>query len=65
MHEHAELGVAAHWAYKEAKAHDPELQRRIVSMRHWLEHAGDGDETSSFLAASAAEHDLAPTASMC
>ncbi|WP_295886297.1 bifunctional (p)ppGpp synthetase/guanosine-3',5'-bis(diphosphate) 3'-pyrophosphohydrolase [uncultured Thiohalocapsa sp.] len=41
MHEHAEYGVAAHWAYKEAKGHDPDFQRRVVSMRHWLEQAGD------------------------
>ena len=43
MHEHAEYGVAAHWAYKEAKGHDPDFQRRVVSMRQWLEHAGDAD----------------------
>jgi GTP pyrophosphokinase len=42
MHEHAEYGVAAHWAYKEAKGHDPEFQRRLVWMRNWLEHAGEG-----------------------
>ncbi|MGD2021331.1 MAG: bifunctional (p)ppGpp synthetase/guanosine-3',5'-bis(diphosphate) 3'-pyrophosphohydrolase, partial [Thiohalocapsa sp.] len=43
MHQHAEYGVAAHWAYKESKGHDPEFQRRVVSMRQWLEQASDGD----------------------
>ena len=37
MHQHAEFGVAAHWAYKEAKGHDAEFQRRVVWMRQWLE----------------------------
>ncbi len=41
MHEHAEYGVAAHWAYKEAKGYDPDFQRRVVSMRQWLEHTGE------------------------
>jgi GTP pyrophosphokinase len=43
MHQHAEYGVAAHWAYKEAKGHDPDFQRRVVSMRHWLEQTGDAE----------------------
>lgn len=37
MHEHAERGVAAHWAYKENRGHDAEFQRRLLWMRHWLE----------------------------
>jgi GTP pyrophosphokinase len=37
MHEHAELGVAAHWSYKESKRQDTEFERRIVLMRNWLE----------------------------
>jgi len=43
MHRHAELGVAAHWAYKESKGHDAELQRRVVWMRNWLELKADGE----------------------
>ncbi len=41
MHRHAELGVAAHWAYKESKAHDAEFQRRVVWMRNWLERKNE------------------------
>lgn len=37
MHEHAELGVAAHWSYKESRRQDEEFERRIVLMRNWLE----------------------------
>ncbi len=42
MHRDAELGVAAHWAYKESRAHDAEFQRRVVNMRNWLERKDDG-----------------------
>ncbi|KOR31978.1 (p)ppGpp synthetase [Achromatium sp. WMS3] len=47
MHKHAELGVAAHWRYKENANHNPELERRILWMRRWLEHKGGNntDET--------------------
>jgi len=37
MHQHSELGVAAHWAYKEGKKQDCEFERRIIMMRNWLE----------------------------
>jgi len=43
MDRHAELGVAAHWAYKESKRHDDEFQRRVVWMRKWLELKTDGE----------------------
>jgi GTP pyrophosphokinase len=49
MHEHAELGVAAHWAYKESKGHDPEFQRRVVWMRNWLELQSEGDQGGDFV----------------
>lgn len=44
MHEHAELGVAAHWAYKETGGQDPEFHRRIVAMRSWLEQSQEGQD---------------------
>jgi len=38
MHEHAELGVAAHWRYKEGGRHgDPALNERIAWLRRLLE----------------------------
>ncbi len=49
MHRHAELGVAAHWAYKESKGHDADFQRRVVWMRHWLELKNEGEDASDIL----------------
>ncbi|MGD9163896.1 MAG: bifunctional (p)ppGpp synthetase/guanosine-3',5'-bis(diphosphate) 3'-pyrophosphohydrolase [Chromatiales bacterium] len=45
MHNHAELGVAAHWRYKENAKHDADFERRIVWMRHWLERKEFSDES--------------------
>lgn len=43
MHNHAELGVAAHWRYKEGRAgNDAALSRRIEWMRQLLEAGADG-----------------------
>ena len=50
MHHHSELGVAAHWRYKENTKHDADFERRIVWMRHWLELKDGGDESSGYLA---------------
>ena len=40
MHEHAELGVAAHWTYKEGGAADAHYQRKIEAVRRLLEPIG-------------------------
>jgi GTP pyrophosphokinase len=37
MHHHSELGVAAHWRYKENARQDKDFEQRIVRMRQWLE----------------------------
>ncbi len=37
MHQHAELGVAAHWRYKEAVKGDPRLDDKISWLRNVLE----------------------------
>ncbi|TLZ24077.1 MAG: bifunctional (p)ppGpp synthetase/guanosine-3',5'-bis(diphosphate) 3'-pyrophosphohydrolase [Gammaproteobacteria bacterium] len=37
MHEHAELGVAAHWTYKEGGVRDAQYQRKIEWVRRLLE----------------------------
>ncbi len=50
MHRHAELGVAAHWRYKENRGQDAELERRILWMRRWLEQKGDVEESGEGLA---------------
>ncbi len=44
MHRHAELGVAAHWRYKEGVRYDHALEEKIAWMRRILE-PGDGGET--------------------
>jgi len=48
MHEHAELGVAAHWRYKEGKSGEgsgsnADFERKINWMRQLLEHRDDHD----------------------
>jgi len=42
MHEIAELGVAAHWTYKEGGPRDAQYQRKIEWVRRLLEPAGGG-----------------------
>ena len=37
MHQHAELGVAAHWRYKEGGPNDPAFDAKIAIMRQLLE----------------------------
>jgi GTP pyrophosphokinase len=49
MHRHAELGVAAHWAYKESKGHDAGFQERVNWMRQWLELKTEGEDASGIL----------------
>lgn len=44
MHAHAELGVAAHWRYKEGGKGDSEFERKIAWMRQLLESSLDEDE---------------------
>jgi len=45
MHAHAELGVAAHWRYKEGGPRDSALEQRIGVMRRLLDGQGDDDES--------------------
>ena len=48
MHEHAELGVAAHWTYKEGGPRDTQYQRKIEWVRRLLE-PGEADSERDFL----------------
>jgi GTP pyrophosphokinase len=48
MHEHAELGVAAHWTYKETARVNPAYQQKITWLRQLLEPvAHDGSDKES------------------
>ncbi len=44
MHEHAELGVAAHWRYKEGGGADASFERKVAWMRQLLEARDEGEE---------------------
>jgi GTP pyrophosphokinase len=46
MHEHAELGVAAHWTYKEGGARNTQYQRKIEWVRKLLEPQDTSTEES-------------------
>ncbi|NLW56604.1 MAG: bifunctional (p)ppGpp synthetase/guanosine-3',5'-bis(diphosphate) 3'-pyrophosphohydrolase, partial [Firmicutes bacterium] len=41
MHQVAELGIAAHWSYKEGKKGDNDLLQKIAWLRHLLEWQGE------------------------
>ena len=43
MHEHAELGVAAHWTYKEGGSRDTQYEQKIQWVRRLLEPQEGGD----------------------
>ena len=49
MHEHAELGVAAHWRYKEGGSSDASFERKVAWMRQLLEQR-DNNESHDLMA---------------
>ena len=49
MHDHAELGVAAHWRYKEGVARDAAYDRKIEWLRELLAPASEAESDSDFL----------------
>jgi GTP pyrophosphokinase len=49
MHAHAELGVAAHWRYKEGGGADADFERKIAWMRQLLDSA-QGEEDGALAA---------------
>lgn len=50
MHRHAELGVAAHWRYKEGGGGDASFERKIAWMRQLLENKEGRDDDEALLA---------------
>ncbi|MCB1865374.1 MAG: bifunctional (p)ppGpp synthetase/guanosine-3',5'-bis(diphosphate) 3'-pyrophosphohydrolase [Chromatiales bacterium] len=48
MHRHSELGIAAHWRYKEGTHHDPGFEQRLVWMRQLLDPR-DGDHPAELV----------------
>jgi len=50
MHRHAELGVAAHWRYKEGGGADASFERKIAWMRQLLEARDAQDDDAALLA---------------
>jgi GTP pyrophosphokinase len=49
MHRHAELGVAAHWAYKEGRSDPAASRERLAWLRQLLEPADDDESERDFL----------------
>ena len=50
MHRHAELGVAAHWRYKEGGGADASFERKIAWMRQLLDSKDGQDDDAALLA---------------
>ncbi|HET7593576.1 MAG TPA: bifunctional (p)ppGpp synthetase/guanosine-3',5'-bis(diphosphate) 3'-pyrophosphohydrolase [Rhodanobacteraceae bacterium] len=50
MHRGAELGVAAHWRYKEGGSGDDAYEARVAWMRKLLEARAEGEDDSALLA---------------
>ncbi len=50
MHRQAEMGVAAHWRYKEGGSGDSSFERKVAEMRQLLEHREEGEDDSALLA---------------
>lgn len=48
MHEFAELGVAAHWRYKEGGRGDEQFEKKIAWMRQLLDQSDDQELASAF-----------------
>jgi GTP pyrophosphokinase len=55
MHRGAELGVAAHWRYKEGGGGDAAYQARVAWMRRLLEPRGEGEDDTGLAAELRAE----------
>ena len=49
MHEQAELGIAAHWRYKEGGSEDPDFDARVAWLRRLLESPAEADSDDDLI----------------
>lgn len=50
MHDHAELGIASHWRYKEQSSqHDKGFEEKIAWLRHMLQWKDDDSDAGDFI----------------
>jgi len=49
MNEHAELGIAAHWRYKEASSHNKGYEQKIAWLRQLLQWKEESENDSDFI----------------
>jgi GTP pyrophosphokinase len=49
MHENAELGIAAHWRYKEGGARNEDYERRVLWLRQMMDWMKDVDDAGEFV----------------
>ena len=49
MHQHSELGIAAHWRYKEGRAFDPGFEQKVAWLRQLLEWKDEEPSASDFV----------------
>jgi len=50
MHQDSELGVAAHWAYKEGKKAGTQLENKMAWLRQLIDTQQEGSDTSDLIA---------------
>lgn len=49
MNEHAELGIAAHWRYKEGSSHNKGYEQKIAWLRQLLQWKEESEDDSDFI----------------
>ncbi|MBX3004613.1 MAG: bifunctional (p)ppGpp synthetase/guanosine-3',5'-bis(diphosphate) 3'-pyrophosphohydrolase [Anaerolineales bacterium] len=49
MHESAELGIAAHWRYKEGTPQDKDYERRVIWLRSLMDWMHEVDDAGQFV----------------
>ncbi len=49
MHQHAELGIAAHWRYKEGARRDQKYEQQILRLRTMMDWGKDVEDAQEFI----------------